>query len=332
MEESLVSIVIPVYNVEKYLIECLDSVLAQSYKNLEIIIVDDGSTDGSGRICDNYAQKDERITVCHQANGGLSSARNAGMDLAHGEYIYFLDSDDYIDTDLFELLTREIVQESADFVFFDGKLLFTDSPYDDSIYDYKRRHEYETCEGNTMLINLFKENEFRPEVPFYFYKRSYLVDHDLRFYEGIIHEDELFSGMVFLANGVAAYSDKRLYTKRIHPNSIMAGHVKKSNFEGVLKSYYEFLAVKEADGVSSDTWLAVMIRATKIVVSKYARLENDQRIEFEKEYKRFLRSIRRNHYYGDDKLKVKYAAFPLNYVYRLVIRTKHFVCSYIKPL
>ena len=94
MSHDLISIIIPVYNVEHYLAECLDSVLAQTYKNLEIILVDDGSIDGSGQICDNYAGKDSRIKVIHQTNAGVSAARNKGLKVAKGEYIGFVDADD----------------------------------------------------------------------------------------------------------------------------------------------------------------------------------------------------------------------------------------------
>ena len=88
----MISVIIPVYNVEKYVAKCLDSVIAQTYRDLEIIIVDDGATDSSGKICDEYAIKDERIQVIHKSNGGLSSARNAALDIATGEYIAFVDS------------------------------------------------------------------------------------------------------------------------------------------------------------------------------------------------------------------------------------------------
>ena len=94
--QALISVIIPVYNVEEYLHECVDSVINQTYKNLQIILVDDGSTDSSGKICDEYAENDKRITVVHQKNGGLSVARNTGLSNAHGDYVYFLDSDDYI--------------------------------------------------------------------------------------------------------------------------------------------------------------------------------------------------------------------------------------------
>ena len=98
-ENAKISIIIPVYNVEDYLPQCIDSILIQSYKNIEIILVDDGSTDASGRICDDYAKSDNRICVIHTKNGGQSRARNIGIDSTKGEYITFVDADDTITTD-----------------------------------------------------------------------------------------------------------------------------------------------------------------------------------------------------------------------------------------
>ena len=100
----LISIIVPVYNVKDYVEKCLDSICGQSYTNLEIIVVDDGSTDGSGKICDAYASKDRRIKVIHRKNGGLSAARNEGLDAATGEFLGFVDSDDWIDLDMFKFL------------------------------------------------------------------------------------------------------------------------------------------------------------------------------------------------------------------------------------
>lgn len=104
MTTPLISVIVPVYNVEDYLPKCVDSLLAQTYENLEILLVDDGAKDRSGAICDEFAEKDPRITVIHKANGGLSSARNAGIDIAHGEYLAFLDSDDWVEPDTYEYL------------------------------------------------------------------------------------------------------------------------------------------------------------------------------------------------------------------------------------
>lgn len=114
LSNSLISVIIPVYNVENFLPKCLDSVLAQTYKNLEIILINDGSADNSGKICDEYAAKDKRIHVVHQENKGLSRARNTGLSLAKGKYIAFVDSDDYIDLDMYEYLYSLISKDNAD--------------------------------------------------------------------------------------------------------------------------------------------------------------------------------------------------------------------------
>ncbi len=112
--EPLISIIIPVYNVEKYIDRCLDSILNQSYKNLEIILIDDGSPDNCGKICDKYAIKDKRIKVIHKTNGGLSDARNKGIEVATGQYIGFVDSDDWIHKDMYKNLYNSITTYKAD--------------------------------------------------------------------------------------------------------------------------------------------------------------------------------------------------------------------------
>lgn len=105
--EKLVSVIVPIYNREKYLRRCLDGILGQTYRNLEIVCVDDGSTDESPQICDEYAQKDSRVKVLHIPNGGVSNARNTGLDNAQGEYIFFVDSDDYVkETHIQDLLPQ----------------------------------------------------------------------------------------------------------------------------------------------------------------------------------------------------------------------------------
>lgn len=113
MDEKI-SVIVPVYNVEQYLERCIDSIINQTYKNLEIILVNDGSTDNSGQLCDELAKKDGRIRVIHKKNGGLSDARNVGVDEAKAELIGFIDSDDYIDEDMYELLINNLKAANAD--------------------------------------------------------------------------------------------------------------------------------------------------------------------------------------------------------------------------
>ena len=108
LEVELISVIVPVYNVELYLERCINSIINQTYQNLEIILIDDGSTDRSGEICDEYKKKDMRINVIHKQNGGSSSARNCGLEIAKGEYIGFVDSDDYIASDMYALLHQHM--------------------------------------------------------------------------------------------------------------------------------------------------------------------------------------------------------------------------------
>ena len=132
MSGPLISVIVPVYNVEDYLAQCIGSIRRQTYANLEIILVDDGSTDGSGRLCDGFAQKDARVRAVHQQNSGVSAARNAGLDMAKGDYLYFLDGDDWaLETMVEETVSimeaggydlcawgMNIVQEGAEDIYF----------------------------------------------------------------------------------------------------------------------------------------------------------------------------------------------------------------------
>ena len=130
---DLISIIVPVYNVEQYLDRCVKSLLQQTYKNLEIILVDDGSPDRCGQMCDNYAKLDSRVLVIHKENGGLSDARNAGLSHAHGEYIAFVDSDDYIEADMISELYNACHNQDADIVVCGRRHQLSDTGYVEEI-------------------------------------------------------------------------------------------------------------------------------------------------------------------------------------------------------
>jgi glycosyltransferase involved in cell wall biosynthesis len=125
-DNPLISIIVPVYNAEKYLGACIESITSQTYKNLEIILIDDGSSDNSGKICDDYAEKDNRIRVIHKENGGVSKARNDGLKLVSGEYIGFVDSDDTISPKMFESLFKNLSENSADIAVCDYEMVYAD--------------------------------------------------------------------------------------------------------------------------------------------------------------------------------------------------------------
>lgn len=126
MTEDLISVIVPVYNVQNYLNECVESIVSQSYKKLEIILVDDGATDNSGVICDEWKEKDNRIIVVHKKNAGLGFARNSGLEVTTGDYVMFIDSDDYIASDMIERLYDVAVKTNSDTVYCGLTRVFTD--------------------------------------------------------------------------------------------------------------------------------------------------------------------------------------------------------------
>lgn len=141
--EDLISIVVPVYKVEKYLNRCVDSLINQTYKNLEIILIDDGSPDGCPQICDEYAKRDGRIKVIHKENGGLSDARNAGISISNGKYIGFVDSDDWIDIEMYKTLHKIVTESKADIscckmIRCHDEINFKEQGYDKKISEYNQ--------------------------------------------------------------------------------------------------------------------------------------------------------------------------------------------------
>lgn len=203
MRTPLISVIIPVYNVEKYLHRCLDSVIAQTYQNLEIICVDDGSIDESGRICNQYAVRDARIKVIHQENQGLSAARNRGLDAADGEYIAFVDSDDYILEGMYKKMLDKLLDYSVDlcvcqwqYEFSDGMQVVKKKNIDPTIYGCKTSLEFAR-----FLYRGNYENGVVVAAWNKLYRRA-LLD-KIRF-EGRIHEDEAFNGRI-MAKNISVY-------------------------------------------------------------------------------------------------------------------------------
>ena len=140
VNNELISIVVPVYNVEKYIEKCVNSITNQVYNNLEIILVNDGSTDNSGKLCDSLSKLDDRIKVYHKENGGLSDARNYGVERANGTYIGFVDSDDFIDSDMYKTLYDVIKRENADVAECNMKIV-----YPNSARQYTTKKYYRVC-------------------------------------------------------------------------------------------------------------------------------------------------------------------------------------------
>ena len=205
----IISVIVPIYNVEKYLKRCIDSIITQTYKNLEIILVDDGSQDNCGNICDSYSAKDTRIKVIHKVNGGLSDARNAGIDVATGQYIAFVDSDDYVASNMYEILLDTIIKNNADLSICD---FCSVSESGDITLKEPSVIEDGTYSGEKLLENkLLTENYWHWVVAWNkLYKKS--IFDNIRFPVGKLHEDEfLIHKILMRCKIVACVSNKLVY-------------------------------------------------------------------------------------------------------------------------
>lgn len=211
------SIIIPVYNVEAYLIECLDSALNQTFEDWEAICVNDGSTDNSGTILEEYGHKDGRFKIVNQPNGGLSAARNTGLKTATGEYVLFLDSDDWLEGNALERVSESLTDE--DLLCFSGRRYFEKEG---------KHHEADQLKAFTYTtgVDYYNENALQPRdfafecVVLRAYKRSFLMDNHLWFKVGIFHEDDLYTPIAcFYAKKVRQVT-ACLYNYRVRANSI----------------------------------------------------------------------------------------------------------------
>lgn len=211
----LVSVIVPIYNVEKYLPRCIDSILAQTYSNLEILLIDDGSSDRCGEIADEYAQKDSRIKAFHKENGGLSDARNYGLNRMNGEYITFVDSDDFVDKKYIEILASILEKTNVD-VSMVGCQTFRDetnlSVYQEPGYQSVFYSKEETLKKSLRV-------ELRQSAWGKLYKKR--IFDVIRFPKGMLYEDlAIWYDVISLSNGVA-FADIPLYKYFVRNDSIM---------------------------------------------------------------------------------------------------------------
>ena len=216
MEDNcVISVIIPVYKVEKYLDRSIFSVINQTYKNLEIILVDDGSPDNCPKLCDDWAEKDSRIKVVHKENGGLSDARNAGMRVATGEIVSFIDSDDWIENDMYETMLNKMNEDSSDIVSCGVKWVNEDGSLIRNV-TVQHNEELDACSSMKELIN---DSKIKQHVWNKLYK--YDLIKDIPFEKGKYHEDVFWSYQVIgQAKRVSVITDSFYnYVQRV--NSIM---------------------------------------------------------------------------------------------------------------
>lgn len=235
-----ISVIVPVYKVEPYLRKCIDSILGQTFRDFELILVDDGSPDRCGEICDAYAEKHDNVIVIHQENGGLSAARNSGIDWtfanSDSQWLAFVDSDDWLHPDYLSTLLEEAKKNDADLVVCDFVRV------NDSEENIEKDHQFSelvTSDKDAIFRYLYANWRIRPAWNKLYRKTLF---EELRFRVGKIHEDDFFIHHVLLASKKTAIIEAVLYFYRIRGNSIMATPSPKSLLDGfeAKMEQYEF--------------------------------------------------------------------------------------------
>lgn len=239
MKKPLVSIIVPTYNVEKYIEECIDSILKQTYKNIEVLVIDDGSTDATAYLLKQYEEQ-VQVTI-NSLNHGQGAVRNQGIKEADGKYILFVDADDWIEPTTVETLIHKALTTDADLVRFNGQSFFEgDATLDnEGHYDFSKvLNETEIYKDSTILPKVQKSYSASPCL--YLVKKELLTENDIQFSEGILHEDEYFSTKVFLHTQVMTFVNQFLYHRRYRVASTMTESTpnhKKKSFESYLKVF-----------------------------------------------------------------------------------------------
>lgn len=249
MKNSVISIIVPVYKVERELDRCVKSLLAQTYPFLEIILVDDGSPDKCPIICDEYAKADNRIKVIHKENGGLSDARNAGLKIATGKYVMYVDSDDYIESDACERLIKVAEELHVDFVIGACKEIRKGS------VGYQRHSNIQEGKiyiAKEVVINSIKANEWYAPACFNLYNKEFLLAHNLFFLKGYLYEDMDMLLRLYLAADKVAYLDYAFYNYIIREDSITTSSVSKAKREMALEIYRRWK--KTIDGLADEEY------------------------------------------------------------------------------
>ena len=228
--KPLISIIVPVYNVEAYLAKCVDSILAKTYTNLEIILVNDGSADGWGRICDEYAKQDKRIKVIHKQNGGLSDARNVAIDVATGEFITFIDSDDYV-TDDYIMTLYSLIEKYECKV----SIALYNTFVEGSKPKVVNRVYREDCQTNIKAIEeMFYQEKYDTASWAKLYHSS-LFATGIRYPKGIVYEDLATTYLLIFQSDKVAFCNRRIYNYLLRRDSIEGSSFSSKKMDSALK-------------------------------------------------------------------------------------------------
>lgn len=286
-----ISVIVPIYKVEDYLHRCIDSIINQTYTNLEIILVDDGSPDNCPMICDEYAEKDSRIRVVHKKNGGLSDARNAGLDIATGEYIMFIDSDDFVDIEMMESMMKNMIDNNVDMVVCNIKYVYEDREVvkynqSDRILDrYEAMEEY-LKDG---VVQAIACNKLYNKV---------MLD-GIKFKLNKTNEDEFFTYKVVDRCKKIYYNSKPFYNYLQRNTSIM-GKYSIKRLDGVEASYERLSFIREK---YPSLYINEKRNFYNLCIYSYQMILKDTGIDQDKKGRKILSNYIKNLKFTKDELK-----------------------------
>lgn len=297
----LISIIVPAFNVEEYLEECVESIRSQTFTNFELILVDDGSTDGTGAICDSYKKTDARIKVIHQANAGLSQARNAGIDIATGEYLSFVDADDYIHSQMMDSLYQLIIGYEADVAVCDYQ-----NVYDGVAPGPVEQKETHLLSSKEAVQAIVRDSDTKMIVACgKLYRRDLFFD--IRYPKGKYHEDEFVTYRLFYDAYSVVVTDAQYYYYRQRENSITKSRycLKRLDKLAALKECMEFFNA-QADQDLRDAARARYLINVQIAYYRVKRELKGQR--------KVLKKLKHEHraYYGQFKKSKICGARPVD--------------------
>lgn len=311
---GLISVIVPVYNSEQYLRKCLESVVAQTYPHYEVLLINDGSTDHSDQICEEYTEKNDKFYVIHKENGGASSARNIGIQNAKGDYIFFLDSDDWLESTALEKMISTAKDQNADIVFCEAQAVDDEEHVlTNNWYSYK--HPYETASSYSIMSRMMEQKEFHVAIWMLLLDRRIFTDNDLLFKEGIIYEDMIISYQFYCLAHRAAHVRQKLYKRRYRPNSVMTSKKTEKNYISAATVYREVARFRKTLPKEKQS-PQHLIRCAFNVLTIYRQMTPEIQKKYQSDYQEIVHDILDNNAYGDKSLKLDCKSHLLWGVYK----------------
>lgn len=298
-----ISAIVPVHNTESYLADTISSLLLQTLADIEIICIDDGSTDDSLALLTELAKSDNRIKVYAQKNSGLSITRNNGMDIARGEFILFIDSDDMLEPNALKMLYEKAHTEDLEVLLFDAKPFAVESGLESIVANYAeyylRHREYSgITSGSHLIAELQRNNDYLPSACMYIISRRFLQDNLLRFQEGILHEDNAFTFEALLQAKRASHVKRPLYLRLIRQDSITRQKLKFSHVAGYFISYQHMTDLLRSCAVDATIEESVYLQAVAANCISNAALEYSKITESQRYVRLALANADLNLFYG----------------------------------